>query len=94
MGFYEVRKCLKKSGLPHKRTPPLTDRAMTHPAKLRLSQPEPHFTCFGVWYLTETQNAGTSAYTLGQPFKLGQFGIDRLNIRSPCPVVIPRAIPL
>ena len=45
-------------------------------------------------YLTEAQNAGTSAYTLGQPFKLGQFRIDRLNIRSACPVVIPRAIPL
>jgi hypothetical protein len=67
---------------------------MTHPAELRLSQPEPHFTCFGVWYLTEAKNAGTSAYTLGQPFKLGQFGIDRLNIRSPRPVVIPRTIPL
>jgi len=67
---------------------------MPHPAELRFSQPEHHFASFWVWGLPEAKNARALPYTLGQSLKFGQFGIDRLNIRSPCPVFVPRSIPM
>jgi hypothetical protein len=67
---------------------------MPHPAKLCFSQPERHFPSFWVWGLSKAKNARALPYALGQSLKFGQFGIDRLNVRSPRSMVVPRGIPM
>jgi hypothetical protein len=84
--------CLVKTGLPHQGTPPLADWTMPNPAKVRLSQPQGHFTRSRCNDHGEPEKARTFDHTDRQTLKFGPGGINAAYIIGLAPVNVPGAI--